>query len=79
MEDETCKRIAQLANAYLVKLGHDQSGWDELYRDSSDNRLWELIYPQSELHGGGPPELRCLTIQEATEKYGRTVVIPATS
>ena len=78
VEDETCKRIAQLVSAHLVKLGYDQSGWDELYRDPTDGRLWELIYPQSELQGGGPPELRCLTIQEATQKYGQAVVTPAT-
>ena len=40
-----------------------------LYRDPNDNRLWELIYPQSEMHGGGPPELRNLTFNEARQKY----------
>ena len=57
-----------------MKLGGDASGWDVLFRDPTDGRLWELIYPQSEPHGGGPPQLRCLTADEARQKYGVHVV-----
>lgn len=71
--DETCQRISDLVNGYLIKLGHDQSGWDTLYRDPSDGRFWELIYPQSELQGGGPPQLRNLPVDEAKNKYGGVV------
>jgi hypothetical protein len=69
--DETCQRITKLVKDYLVEIGQDQSGWDTLYRDPKDGRLWELIYPQSELQGGGPPALRYLTPQEAAQKYGK--------
>jgi hypothetical protein len=69
--DAICERIDKLIGGYLMKLGHDQSGWDTLYRDPKDGRLWELIYPQSELQGGGPPELRYLPTDEATQKYGQ--------
>ncbi|NML60930.1 hypothetical protein HHL21_07500 [Massilia sp. RP-1-19] len=55
--DEANQRILDLANGYLGKFGHDQSGWDTLYQDPSDGRFWELIYPESELQGGGPPSL----------------------
>lgn len=72
--DDVSKRILVLTNSYLVKLGSDASGWDALYRDPSDKRLWELIYPQSELHGGGAPQLRCVTTEEAKQKYGAHVV-----
>jgi len=69
--DDTCERINDLVQSHLRLLGRDGSGWDALYSDPVDGRLWELIYPQSELHGGGPPQLRCLTREEAEMKYGQ--------
>ena len=53
--DETCKRVEWLASSILKKIGTDESGWDTLYRDPKDNRYWVHYYPQSEMHGGGPP------------------------
>jgi Immunity protein 27 len=73
--DETCERINELVRSHLKKLGHDTSGWEVLYRDPDDGRLWELTYPQSELHGGGPPQLRCLTLDEARKKYADAVLV----
>jgi hypothetical protein len=71
--DETRERINQLVRSHLGLLGRDASGWDVLYRDPDDGRLWELTYPQSELHGGGPLQLCCLTLDEARTKYGSIV------
>lgn len=71
--DETCERINELVRSHFKQLGRDASGWDVLYRDPDDGRLWELTYPQSELHGGGPPQLRCMTLNEAKAKYGSIV------
>lgn len=71
--DDTCQRIKELARSHLSRLGHDASGWEVLYRDPDDGRLWELTYPESHLHGGGPPQLRCLTLTEARAKYGEVV------
>jgi len=68
--DETCHRIDQLVNKHLKEVARDPSGWDVLYRDPDDERLWELTYPESHLHGGGPPQLRWLPLEEATSKYG---------
>lgn len=42
------------------KIGHDWSGWDTLYRDPASGELWEIIYPKSEMHGGGPRELKAI-------------------
>jgi hypothetical protein len=67
--DETSQRVFDLVNGYLIKLGHDQSGWDTLYQDPNDDRLWELIYPQSELQGGGPPNLVIISQDAAALKY----------
>ena len=71
--DETCERISELIRSHLVQLGSDTGGWEVLYRDPDDGRLWELTYPHGELHGGGPPQLRCLTPNEAKTKYGSVV------
>ena len=71
--DEACERIDELVRSHLRQLGRDTSGWDVLYRNPDDGRLWELTYPQSEMHGGGSPQLRCLTLDEARGKYGDIV------
>ena len=68
--DDVCERINKLVQNHLRILGHDPSGWDALYRDPDDKRLWELLYPQGHLHGGGPPELRYLDQDQARQKYG---------
>jgi hypothetical protein len=67
--DETTSRIKWLITERLERLGADQSGWQTLYRDRRDSRLWELSYPHSEWHGGGPPKLAVLANEEATRKY----------
>jgi Immunity protein 27 len=68
--DGMCERISTLTGSYLLELGKDVSGWDTLYRDPGDGRFWELVYPESGLHGGGPPQLRWLPIEEARQRYG---------
>jgi hypothetical protein len=72
--DDVCKRIIALTKSHLQEIGRDASGWNTLYRDPTDGRYWELRYPQSELHGGGPPELRYLTAEQARQKYGAQLV-----
>lgn len=73
--DETCQRIVDLTNGYLLEVCRDSSGWDTLYRDPNDGRFWELIYPQGDLQGGGPPQLRCLLADEAKGKYGGDLAV----
>ncbi len=68
------KRIEWLTKHRLQRLGRDLSGWETLYRDPLDGRLWELTYPQSELHGGGPRRLHVLSRDEATTKYPNTPI-----
>ena len=69
VNDETALRIEELVDSYLHLMGRDASGWEALYRDPADGRLWELTYPQGELQGGGPRELRLLSIEDAKEKH----------
>ena len=71
--DAACDRIEWLVANQLIQLGSDSSGWSELYRDPDDDRLWELTWPQSEIHGGGPPRLTCLSLEQARGKYGTLV------
>lgn len=75
MVDETSKRVRKLTSQY-EKLATTGGGWEMLYR-APDGKLWEKTYPQSHLHGGGPPALRVITKAEAHEKYG--AVVPETS
>jgi hypothetical protein len=67
--DGVLKRIRALTESYLVGIGKDTSGWLVLYRDPFDGRYWELTYPQGEMQGGGPPELRCISAEEARQTF----------
>jgi hypothetical protein len=68
--DDTCARIHRLTSELLVELVRDASGWNTLYRDPQDGRLWELSYPKGDLHGGGPPQLSCIAERRAKDVYG---------
>ena len=52
------KRIDFLIKYHLIEIEKYNTGWVRLFVDPADDRYWELDYPQSELHGGGPPRLR---------------------
>lgn len=67
-----CERIEWLIMSRLVRLASDSSGWETLYRDPANGRLWEHTYPHSEWHGAGPPTLRAIPPSEAQSKYGVT-------
>ncbi len=71
--DVTSERINTLVEMYLEKVAVDASGWDILYRDPEDGRYWELTYPQSEMHGGGPPRLTHISTAQVEAKYGGIV------
>jgi Immunity protein 27 len=60
----------EAALSRFQKIGQDWSGWETLYRDPITGELWELTYPQSEMHGGGPRHLRIISLADAQLKYG---------
>lgn len=64
-----CARIEALVTSALRLVAKSPDGWDCLFRDPGDERYWELTYPESHLHGGGPPRLAVLTPAVAAEKY----------
>ena len=67
--DDASRRISQLINGYLIDVSASEDGWDRLYRDAADGRYWELTYPESSTHGGGPPRLTNISQGEAKSKY----------
>lgn len=67
--DDTCRRIEWLVKSKLEYIAKDLSGWETLYRDPHDGRLWEHTYPHSDWQGGGPPQLKVITPDVAVFKY----------
>ena len=67
--DLTEQRIEWLTTQKLERIANDSLGWEILYRDPRDGRLWELTYPRGEMHGGGPRRLRVISRDEAAVKY----------
>ena len=67
--DSVCDRVEWLVKFRLQRVAADPSGWNTLYRDPRDGRLWELTYPRSEMHGGGPPTLTLVAKDEARHRY----------
>jgi hypothetical protein len=61
-------RIQHLISKHLQRLC-SHGGWTVLFRDPEDGRFWELTYPMSEMHGGGPARLTEISEQTARENY----------
>ena len=67
--DENCKRINWLTQNFLTEVAVDGETWSILYQDQEDGRFWEMTYPKSHMHGGGPPSLNCIPVEEVEKKY----------
>jgi hypothetical protein len=68
--DDVSQRIELLTKDVLQTLAVSRyGGWETLFRDPSDGRLWERTYPRGELHGGGPPKLAVISEADARAKY----------
>ena len=68
--DPVDARILWLARERLERIASTNAGWDTLFRDPRDGRLWELTFPQGNLFGGGPRRLAVIPELDAREKYG---------
>lgn len=68
--DPVDERIRWLTINRLAPLGTTSDGWDWLFRDPCDGRLWELTYPQGSLHGSGPRRLALIAPEVALARYG---------
>lgn len=69
VEDAVSQRIRSLVRSYLKLLATSDDGWKKLFQDPADGRLWELTFPFSKTHGGGPPALMVVDEVKAREKY----------
>jgi hypothetical protein len=69
-DDAVETRIKWLVANRLVALGRSTDGWDWLFRDPRDGRLWELTFPLGSLHGSGPRTLRVVSTDDASAGYG---------
>lgn len=65
--DEAALRIDDLTASYLEFVAAIDT-CSLLYRDPKDGRLWEQSYPQGEMHGGGPPKLSVVSLEEARKR-----------
>ncbi len=54
--DENCKIIKLMIENDLIEFETSDNGWTKRYK-GKDGTIWELTYPESHLHGGGPPKL----------------------
>jgi hypothetical protein len=67
--DEICKRIEKLIADCLRRVGNREGGWTVLYLDDETGIYWELTFPESGMHGGGPPALTRLEFEEVKTLY----------
>jgi Immunity protein 27 len=68
--DDVALRIDRLVAAHLLMVAAKADGWSKLFRGPADGRLWEITYPKSEMHGGGPARLEVLSQEAARARYG---------
>ena len=68
--DAVESRIRALVAGRLVPLASAANGWDWLFRDPGDGRLWEQTFPLGSLHGPGPRRLAVVSPEAARGKYG---------
>ncbi len=71
-QDSVCERIQWLTDSYFEQIVVDGDNWSALYKDPDDGSYWELAYPQSHMHGGGPPALKRISENEAYQRYNLT-------
>jgi hypothetical protein len=69
MSDDNELRIKELIEEDLRYLATSSDGWERLYTDPADGRLWEQTCLHGEMQGGGPQTLRCIGNVIAREKY----------
>ena len=57
--DEVCSRIEWALSNQLTLL--EAKNWEGIYVDDESKQRWKLTYPDSHLHGGGPPRLDAIS------------------
>jgi len=71
--DASLIRIHTMVATKFEKIADGGGGWETLFRERTDGRLWERFYPSGEIHGGGPESLRRIDMASAEQKYAITL------
>lgn len=58
-------RIDAMLRDELVKVADAEGGWTVLYQHKTTGTFWEVSYPNSGMHGGGPRQLVELSEESA--------------
>lgn len=72
IKDSVCERIEWLIDTFFDEVAVGADNWSVLYKNPEDGSYWELTFPQSHMHGGGPPALERISIDVATKRYSLT-------
>jgi len=64
------KSVDDFVTLNCVKIATDDTGWDSLFFNKKAQQYWVKTYPNSELHGGGQPELELISEKTAKELFG---------
>ena len=59
----------EFARSNLVQVVVDDVNWIVLYRDPKTGDYWKEYFPQSELHGGGPPIFVRISLDDAERDF----------
>lgn len=70
IESSECLDIKRMLESELIEIATRDDGWIKLLKHKTTDEIWELDYPQSEMHGGGPPTLENLSKMEIKARYG---------
>jgi hypothetical protein len=54
--DANCQLIDSMIKNDFEEIEYSKDGWTRRYKHTNGS-IWELSYPESHLHGGGPPKL----------------------
>ena len=73
VSDQSCDRIDWLIKYSLKEVSVNGDNWEALYQNPMDGAYWEISYPSSHMHGGGPPKLSKLSGSLVREKYGESI------
>ncbi len=69
VENSNCALIKEKLTNALIQVAISTDGWTTLYKEKNSDVYWELTYPQSEMHGGGPAQLESFNYDKIKNKY----------
>jgi hypothetical protein len=59
----------ELARKNLIQVAVDDVNWKVLYRNAVTGDYWKEFFPDSGMHGGGPPAFVKISKEEARREF----------